>query len=385
MSEDEKAKHQLIGTPAYDNWRAFLDGAQALGSYEYQIYTDARLTGEVAVGVEPYQFFNLVPVRHLYQPRGTVTAALTLRVTSHIDVEGPPMDKTDQSRYHGGWIADEIAALASLKCGVRFRAGGQTRRFELDDDPRGRPMEWFTRPEPSLSIGLRGFVLPGLTGEHSMMPVEGLKSFPMLKPEQAIALLRASRLYQDALWLSESEPNLSWLMLVAALETAANHSSSLQSSPVDRLKEAKPEFIDYLRDTGVPGIIEKVASEFADSIGSTKKFVDFLCTYCPQPPRNRPADWAQFDWSVESLRKAFRMIYGYRSKALHDGMPFPSPMCQPPTRQKEWSAFAEIPMGLAASEYGGSWLVKDTPMLLHTFEYIARNAINAWWNSMATL
>ena len=119
---------------------------RAFGSYEYQIYTDARMTGEVTQGLDPYQFFNLVPLRHLYQPRGTVTAAITLRVSSHIDVEGPPMDKTDQARYHGGWIADEIAARASLKCGVRCRAGGQTRRFERGDDPHGRPLEWFTRP-----------------------------------------------------------------------------------------------------------------------------------------------------------------------------------------------------------------------------------------------
>jgi len=63
-------------------------------------------------------------------------------------------------------------------------------------------------------------VLPAVTGQHSMMAIEEIKTFAALSPEQAIALGRAARLYQDALWLAESEPNLSWLMLVAAVETA---------------------------------------------------------------------------------------------------------------------------------------------------------------------
>lgn len=43
------------------------------------------------------------------------------------------------------------------------------------------------------------------------MSVEEMLSFPTLEAKQAIALVRSARLYQDALWLVESEPNLSWL------------------------------------------------------------------------------------------------------------------------------------------------------------------------------
>jgi len=35
-----------------------------------------------------------------------------------------------------------------------------------------------------------------------------------------VALTRAARLYQDALWMIESEPSLAWLLLVSAIETA---------------------------------------------------------------------------------------------------------------------------------------------------------------------
>jgi len=380
MTSSQDKGRALIGTPAYDNWRAFIDGEPLLGTYEFLMFTDARLTGEVATAVEPYRFFNLVPFeRH----RGQVRAAVALRLSLHVAFGIPSMEKTDQSRYHGGSMTDELAALASLKCGVRFRSGGQTRSFDVGGDPQGRAEAWSIRPEPTLSVGAQGFVLPAITGEHSMMPIEELKSFPSLSPEQAITLVRAARLYQDALWLAESEPNLSWLMLVAAVETAASYWRSLADVPLDRLKESRPEFVVYLESTAISGLAERIANEFAESVGATKKFVDFLLAHLPAPPGKRPAVWGRVDWSGESLRRALRQIYKYRSKALHDGMPFPAPMCEPPYRHETWEVVAERPVALAMSSYGGTWLTNDTPMLLHTFEYIARHALNAWWSSMA--
>ena len=373
-------KCPLIGTPAYDNWRAFLENEPLLGSFEYLFYTDAWLTGEVSTGLEPYRFLNLVPIEH---HRGRVRAAVALRLSSHVDFETPSMKKTDQSRYHGGWMTDELAALASLKCGVRFRAGGMTRIFGANGDPQGRPVAYDFRPEPTLSIGIRGYVLPAVTGKHSMMPIEKMKTFAALSPEQAIVLVRAARLYQDALWLAESEPNLSWLMLVAAVETAAHYWHSSKDSPLERLSQERPEFVEYLKATGIKGLETQIANEFADSIGSTKKFVEFLLAYLPPPPEKRPVEWGQVEWSSDNLKKAFSKIYSYRSKALHDGMPFPAPMCEPPFQHKLGEAVSERPIGLAASVGSGTWLAKDTPMLLHTFEYIARNTLDAWWTSMA--
>ena len=345
------------------------------------MFTDAWLTGEVATGVEPYRFFNLVPSD---RQRGRVRAAVALRTSLHVAFDTPKMEKTDQSRYHGGWISDELAALASLKCGVRFRSGGQTRRFDVGGDPQGHPMAWFTRPEPTLSIGAQGSVLPAITRQHSMMPIEEVKSFPLLSPEQAITLVRTARLYQDALWLAESEPNLSWLMLVAAVETAASYWRSSTDVPLDRLKESHAEFVEYLERTGILGLADRVAKEFAESLGMTKKFVDFLLVHLPAPPGKRPPEWVQVDWSKDNLGRVLRQIYRYRSKALHDGMRFPAPMCAPPPYVDEKKeAVAERPLGLAMSSYGGTWLASDTPMFLHAFEYITRHALNAWWSSMA--
>jgi hypothetical protein len=337
-------------------------------------------TGEVSSGLGPYGFFNLVP---LIEEPGIVRAAFVLRWSLHVVFDLPNFDKTDASRYHGGGMIDEIAALVSLKCGVRFRAGSEARRFEVGGDPKGRPVAWGIRPEPTMNIGTRRLILPTVTGEHSIMRVEGMKSFPSLKAEQAIALVRSARLYQDALWLAESEPNLSWLMLVAAVETVANLWSRSADSPLDRLKDSRPRLVECLDSTGIDGLADKVAKEFADFIGAGKKFREFLLEYLPQPPPKRPPDYVQVDWSTDSLGRAFRKIYDYRSKALHDGMPFPAPICRPPVKyETSWEAPGERPSWLGMSVSGGTWLADDLPMLLHTFEYITRHALNAWWSDM---
>jgi hypothetical protein len=215
------------------------------------------------------------------------------------------------------------------------------------------------------------------------MPVTEMSSFPLLKPEQAIALVRSARLYQDALWLAESEPNLCWLMLVGAVETAANCWRAGSDSALDRLIASDPDFVADLKNAGIDGLAERVAEKFAGTIGAAKKFIDFLLDFLPDPPEQRPAQWGQVEWSPDNLRRAFAKIYSHRSKALHDGMPFPAPMCWPPIKyETSWNAVAERPALVGFSVSGGTWLADELPMHLHTFEYIARKAINAWWSSL---
>ncbi len=380
----ESNRKRVIGTAVYDNWLAFNAGEPSLGGYEYVVYSDANLVGEVSSGLGPYAFFNLVPFER--QP-GRVKTAVALRGSVHVHLDGPPMDKTDSARYHGGDAVDELAALASLLCGVRFRPGNQTRRFDASGDPTGRPVAWGTRPDPILAVGTRGFVIPsaaGATGQPSLMPLEGLATFPLLNPDQAITLVRVARLYQDALWLAESEPSLSWLLLVSAIETAANRWRSGTDDAIERLRVSRPDFVSFIESEATVDVLARIAREFADSIGSTKKFIEFLLQFLPHEPSPRPADWGRIDWNIDSLRHSFRLIYGYRSRALHDGMPFPAPMTEPPFKHKSWDAVAEKPIGLAHSAGGGSWVAADMPMLLHVFEYVTRSALGSWWMSMTS-
>jgi hypothetical protein len=106
--------------------------------------------------------------------------------------------------------------------------------------------------------------------------------------------------------------------------------------------------------------------------------------FLPPPPQSRPPEPYQFLWEESGIRKALRKIYGFRSSALHDGKPFPEPMCGLPfTEDRNWAAPTEKPFALATSSLGGVWLAKDVPMLFCFFEYIARHALLNWWREGA--
>ena len=172
-------------------------------------------------------------------------------------------------------------------------------------------------------------------------------------------------------------------MLVSSIEAAANYWCTVKASPLERLKESKPKLVTYLDNLCIEGLSAEVAESVADSLGSTKKFVDFVMAFLPPAPSLRPADWGRHPWESKQMKKTMNIIYGYRSNALHGGRPFPAPMCEPPYLQPDWEAPAEKPTALGTAMKGGSWRVEDTPMLLHTFEYITRNALHKWWRSMA--
>ena len=117
---------------------------------------------------------------------------------------------------------------------------------------------------------------------------------------------------------------------------------------------------------------------------SGRKFRKFIIKFKPPSPTKRPPNVLCHPWEEQALEQSMIKIYDYRSKALHEGIPFPAPMCDPPFFDESWDAPAEKPLGLGAQTMGGSWVVEDLPMLLHTFEYIVRQVLLKWWAEEAT-
>jgi hypothetical protein len=370
------------GPSIYLNWKAANEGKPVLSTDEYPMLTDANITGEVTEGYGPYKFINQVPIQN--KP-GLIQPVIILRLEFHLKNIVPDLSETNTEFFHGGGLTDEIAALISLALGVRFKSGGLTREFEPNGDPFGRPSTDH-QPNPVLSFGFRyrGLILPGVVRSHSLEQLKPLSKLMNITPRNIIALIRAARLYQDALWIAESEPALAWLMFVSALETAADQWRRQRESAIARLEASKPKLLTLLKETGVSDLPEKVANLISDSLGATKKFTDFVLEFQPSPPIKRPAGWGLLDWSEKAMKKNLSKIYDHRSKALHGGTPFPFPMCMPPFILKEWEAYSEIPGG-AMSGMGGTWLPKDIPMLLHTFEYITRGTLLNWWNHISSV
>jgi len=359
----------------YLNWIAANKGKEPFSIREYPLLTDAHITGEAPEGYGPYKFINPVPI--LNKP-GLVRPGMILRLEFYHEGTIPDLTKTDTEFYHGAEFLEEIAALFSLAMGIRAKAGILIREFEPNGDPLGRPYVNY-KAYPMLTFGPhRGLILPRVVGNHSLKELKPLSWLLTISPQDLIALIRAARLYQDALWIAESEPALSWIMLVSALETAANQWSRRKASPIARLKTSKPELLELIRENCSQEIPEMVAGLIADSLGSIRKFINFVLEFLPGPPEKRPIDWMRVEWSNTSMRKTLNKIYDYRSRALHDGTPFPAPMCESPFYHPEWGV-SEKPIGIAAGAMGGTWLSEDIPLILHTFEYITRGTLINWW------
>jgi hypothetical protein len=364
------------GSFAYENWNLALAGAQIKSTLEYPLFTDARIIGEMPKFHSPYTLLNVVPIVEANVP----APAIVLRMDYHSEYESGPLAKTNIERYHGGGISDEIAALVSLCLGVRLKAGGFTRYFEPDKDPKGRPVSWELDKNPVLLKTLRRVVLPQALGEHNLSSAALVDSFKDISPNGSIALIRAAKLYQDGLWIVESEPALSWIMLVSAVEAAANYWRPSKEPALERLRLFDPKLEKILMQAGGEELTQKVATRIASFMGSTRKFVDFILAFLPEAPPNRPPEFYQHSWDVEEISKSMVKIYKWRSYALHRGIPFPVPMCEPPGHLA--GCFEEVPVGLATGARGAVWTREDAPMLFHTFEYIVRGSLTRWWQSM---
>ncbi|HKZ71328.1 MAG TPA: hypothetical protein VJ020_14670 [Anaerolineales bacterium] len=350
-------------------------GAHSQATYEYPLFTDAHIIGEITSGYGPYEFLNTVPMTMA----PVLAPAIVLRVEYYVEHEfdASRMQETNVQRYHGGLLNDEVAALISLCLGIRLQSGGYTRRFFQGSDPRGHPAAHEVTRDPVLPLPMgRSVILPRLLGDHSLEKVAPLKDLLLLSPASANALVRAARQYQDAVWIAEAEPELAWLMLVSAIEVAAGHWRSAKETPVERLTTSRPELERLLRTVGGEELVEQVAEQIADYMGATKKFIDFVLEFLPDPPPDRPPLGFQHSWDREAIKETLKIIYHWRSRALHGGTPFPMPMCEPPFPFQ--GGLAEKPVGLATQALGGIWMAKDAPMLLHTFEYIVRNALLRW-------
>ena len=362
------------------NLKAFkpgdLDVPVTIPVLEFPLFTDALVIEEANFG--PYAFLNTEDFRD-----DIVRTAIVLRYAA-CDYEAHREQRTcDKSRtelYHGGYAQDELAALASLILGIRLSAGSVSREFKLKGDPLGRPTELGSRDKPFFRTP-RNYVIPSTaSGQHNLQDLQRIEELKDVSQKKAVAIIRSARMYQQALWVAESEPSMTWLLMVSALETAANEWQRAKGDPVERLKESKPELHKYLSSLSDDSILKKVAEGVADSLGNTKKFVSFVQAFRPDPPPQRPTERFQFPWDDENWTKALKTIYGYRSNALHEGIPFPAPMCSPPIRRSDLGVCGEFPTDL---EKGATWIRADLPVHLHVFEYVTRNVLLKWWYSEA--
>lgn len=378
FGERDAPAGEELGPDAWANWQT-TGSADGGDTWEFAWYSDSRFSGEIR-GLGPYAVLNTVPI-----DTTRLAMALVLRAESRgpasptLAADDDRWSKTDASRYHGGDLDEELAALVSLALGVRCRTGGSVRMFR-DDDVKGNPFEFDHHP-PYLPPARRGsVVLPGMAREG--VPVDAavplLDRYFLLSPRESVAVLRSARSYQEAVWVADSDPSLAWLRLTSALETAALLWAGDASTPPERLRAWRPAIADVLASCG-EDVVDAVATLLADITSSTHRFKEFCLLFLPPPPLMRPPEYFQLDWS--RMRQHLGVVYDVRSKALHQSTPVPAPMCMQPMMQAGWDAPAETPWA-AMETQGGRWIRGDAPMLFRTFEYIARGILLKWWGEL---
>ncbi len=377
MTTNAHAASPSVGTLGHRNWRACADSLPHRGSFEIALYGDCHLT-EAEIGFGPYTVFNTMAVGSNHSLRMPAVALVDWHLPAP---QLPDMTRGDTSAFHGGDLGDEIAALISLVLGVRLQSGGVVREFE-PDDPRGRPVQ-HGHQLPSLPVPLSRLPIPPqpvISGLHVAKPLaalaEPLSRFSDIEPDKAVEVVRAARSYQQGVWMSDSDPEYAWLKLVSALETAANCWFRGDLDAETALRSSKPELARCLDDNGAGHVVEAVAHILRDQLRAMHKFFSFVERYSPEPLLERPPDGVQVDWAV--LSESMKTIYGYRSKSLHAGVPFPPPLLRPPHIQLDWSAPSERPLGLAHAEAEGRWMADELPMHLHVFEHVTRRALLTW-------
>lgn len=375
-----------MGPVIYRNWIASNSGLPSIMSWEYPVFTDAKFMTPKQPIIEfgPYTFFFLswmavAGQRHPFQP------AFVLRIHHHLSDKPDYSVETADDEYTGGLSAEDITALMSLCLGARLKAGGANRITSSNNHDQGRPIMMNDLPYPMpLPISSRP-ILPNALTDRDLNLSNLLQSFPNKPAPAATAFVRAARMYQEAIWIAEATPEISWLLLTSAVETIAAEWSRDDSS-LEKMRSSGYSGLEKkLRDMGANDeLIQVIADGLSRLWGAGAKFRNFIVDvkHFPPPPPTRPP-FAQHLWTPEAIKETMKRIYDRRSKALHSGLPFPASICIPPELVGEKGEYAEVPTGMAVSMRGGTWNEENSPWIyLNTFEYIARNCILNWWKSI---
>ena len=206
----EKRRALEAGPIGWRNWKALeLGTRRSMDGYEIALHSDSRFVDEL-LDLGPYKVFNTVASGEPVAGRSTL--ALVLRVAqygrSYIDLIPSMQGEGTHGSHHGGWLGDEIAALIALSLGTRCQAGEVTRRFHGASDV-GVPMQWReASPWPVAVSVSSGPMLPNVVGTFNLADARALlKGYPNLSADEAAALIRAARQFQQALLVAENDAN----------------------------------------------------------------------------------------------------------------------------------------------------------------------------------
>lgn len=333
------------------NIEALKDGDAESRVIEYEVITDAHIIGELNYG--PYYF----TIWEFSDKKEGEKRKLCLRIR-----EKAPSDDDQPWRfakrtgfYHGGGIADELVALASLFLRRRFELG---RVCRMDDLPR-------------LISLRRGWVDERIVlGESNLGDLSAwLKLVEGLDSELHQKYILAVRLYHQAVLMIEGQPDFAYLMLVSAIETLCRDQEIGQVTLSD-ISPKLAALVGSVENEDLRVSLEKAILEREKFIA--RRFVAFILEHTEEDfwrEEKRP-EYGRI--GPEELPELLKRIYDQRSKTLHEGEPFPPSVFHPPKMG------AEIDFSLGMSVGERKWTPKDFIPHPHFFERLVNHVLKTF-------
>jgi hypothetical protein len=344
-------------------------GAESIGAIEFPIFSSTDFTHGDWSDNPPITVFNNIGISGEYSEKLHIRLELYSIGDEIIAYIRQYIDKNT-----GSYIQNEISSLFSLYCGCPMYAGAITREFRSEDN-RGYPYRADTHPAPRFIDERVGIIVPKDASVEGFLEFLNAE-FRLLAEDKANYFVRACMSYQKAIWISDLDPNLSFLMLCSAVETLASCNAADYSFDYN-LPEFEPELYSHLQDIGSEKLTI-LSGHLSKTAKSTRKFIDFLVSYAANDNERAEHDPAGtlFLRSEANIKDMAGKVYRHRSKALHESISFPLPMLRKPRR------FNRVSLGdkfVERIEFSyAMWQKKSMPVYLQTFAAITRDAMLHW-------
>ena len=318
---------------------------------EYEVITDAHIVGEFTYGPYYFTIWELSD-KHAGEER---KLCLRIRERAFSSDDHPWRSARRSGFYHGGGIADELVALASLFLRRRFKLGPIVR---MDNLPR------------LISIRGGGIDKPIVNGESNLAELsEWLKLVEGLDYNYHLKFILAVKFYQRALLLIEEQPDMAYLNLVSAIEVLCKD-TDIGKVTLSDLDKKLAELVGSVENEDLRSEIEQAILKRERFI--RRRFVAFILEHIENDfwtGEERP-EYGQI--KLEEFPDLLKRIYDQRSRTLHKGEPFPPSVFYPP------SMGAEIDFSLGMIKGEKKWEPKDFIPHPHFFERVVNYALKSF-------
>ncbi|MGH9870650.1 MAG: hypothetical protein ACREAA_21140 [Candidatus Polarisedimenticolia bacterium] len=235
-------------------------------------------------------------------------------------------------------IAEDLAALLSLLLRRLITVSAKVRISLPGEKPEEFPMPLLNSIRRTVRRKRPSFVKLGSEGlsvsSHVLPPVPVhagelhrlLSALPHL--ESAAAYVRSARLYSQAVRLLDEYPDVSYVLLISCVETAADAYLPSWKPDSDKMRESKKSMIQYAEGIGLReeqwGKLADLACK--DMRWTSERFQEFLIRYVPDSLWEDSEEFKSIEAFIPSKERfceVLKLICRTRGRALHAGEAFP--------------------------------------------------------------